>query len=220
MAAVLACGAGAVLSHRSAAELWRLLPPRNGSVNVTVPQRSGRSQRPGIRLHRSTTLTQPQTTRRAGIPVTNPARTLTDLHTCATPDELSRARRQAEFFGYQTETADHKPVARIRNELERRFLRLCRRHRLPTPLVNAPLLGYEVDFLWPQARLAVETDGYEGHSGRASFEYDRRRAAKLAAARYEVMRFTWRQVVEHPDEVIAALRARLTPSLPSLSCRP
>jgi very-short-patch-repair endonuclease len=217
MAAVLACGQAAVLSHRSAAELWRMLRPRRDPIDVTLPQRTGRRQRPGIRLHRSTTLTQPQTTRRRGIPVTCPARTLADLRTCATPNEVSRARRQAEFFGYCVEAVDPKTIELTRNELERRFLRLCRRHHLPSPVVNAPLLGFEVDFLWPHAKLVVETDGRDAHSGRASIEYDRRREAKLAVAGYEVLRFTWRQVLDRPAEVVAAVRARLTAALPSLS---
>jgi len=215
MAAVLAGGEGAVLSHRAAAELWRLLTPRRAETDVTVPGHGGRRQRPGIRLHRSATLTQQETTRRNGIPVTSPARTLVDLRVCATPDELSRARRQAEFFGYRIEAADSKPIAVARNELERRFLRLCQRHHLPRPLVNAPMGGYEVDFLWPQAKLVAETDGYDAHSGRASFEYDHRREAKLAAAGYEVLRFTWHQVLDEPAEVVAALRARLIPALPA-----
>src|SRR6266511_1300992 len=143
MAAVLAGGEGAVLSHRAAAELWRLLTPRRAETDVTVPGHGGRRQRPGIRLHRSATLTQQETTRRNGVPVTSPARPLVDLRVCATPDELSRARRQAEFFGYRIEAADSKPIAVARNELERRFLRLCQRHHLPRPLVNAPMGGYE-----------------------------------------------------------------------------
>ena len=217
MAATKAYGPTAILSHRSAAELWRLLTPRAGPVDVLVPGTSGRSQRDGIRLHRSTTLTQPQSTRRLNIPVTTPARTLDDLRRCATPDELSRARRQAEFYGYRTELAEPSPIDLGRNELERRFVRLCRRHHLPSPQVNAPLLGYEVDFLWGFAKLIAETDGYDGHSGRESFEYDRRRDAQLAAAGYEVVRFTWRQVLYRPDEVIAALRPRLLPALPARS---
>jgi very-short-patch-repair endonuclease len=215
MAAVLACGPDAVLSHRSAAELWRLLSPRRAPVDVTVPRRSGRARRPGIRLHRTTLLTQEETTRRAGIPVTSPARSLADLRTCAFPDELSRARRQAEFFGYRIEGAYPKPMDLTRNELERRFLRLCRRHHLPSPEVDARVEGYRADFLWRAQRLIAETDGYDAHSGRESFDYDRRRAAQLVAAGYEVIRFSWRQVIEQPDEVVAALRARLTPSLPS-----
>jgi very-short-patch-repair endonuclease len=215
MAAVLAYGGDTVLSHRSAAELWRMLTPRRGPVDVLVPGTSGRRQRDGIRLHRSTTLTQRQSIRRLNIPITTPARTLDDLRSCATPDELSRARRQAEFLGYRTQLAPPKPVELSRSELERRFVRLCQRHHLPSPRVNAPLLGYEVDFLWPFAKLVAETDGYDGHFGRESFEYDRRRDAKLAAAGYEVIRFTWRQVLERPGEVVAALRPRLSPPLPS-----
>ena len=91
---------------------------------------------------------------------------------------MSRRRRQAEFFGYRTELAPPKPIERSRNELERRFLRLCQRHHLPSPEVNAPLLGYEADFLWRDAKLIVETDGYDSHSGRESIEYDRRREAE------------------------------------------
>lgn len=215
MAAVLACGPEVALSHRSAAELWRMLTPRQGPVDVLAPGTSGRRQRPGIRLHRSTTLTQQATTRRSGISVTNPARTLTDLRKCASADELSRARRQAEFFGYRLDPPHPKPIERSRNKLERRFVRLCQRHHLPTPLVNAPLLGYEVDFLWPHAKLVVETDGYDAHSGRESIEHDRRREARLAAAGYEVLRFTWHQVTERPYEVIAALRTRLIAPLTS-----
>jgi very-short-patch-repair endonuclease len=213
MAAVLACGAGAVLSHRSAAELWRMLSPRNGPVEVTVARRSGRNRRPGIRLHRSTTFTQQETTRRAGIPVTSPARTLADLRACTTPDEQSRARREAEFRRYPVELADPKPIEMTRSELERRFLRLCHRHHLPSPEVDARIEGYVVDFLWRSPRLIVETDGYHAHSGRATFEHDHRRQAQLVAAGYEVLRFTWRQVIDEPDEVAAALRARLTPTL-------
>jgi very-short-patch-repair endonuclease len=149
---------------------------------MPTPGRSGRNPRPGIRLPRSPTLTRLQSTRRAGIPVTTPARTLSDLRSSVSPDDLSRARRQAEFFGYRIEVADPKPIERSRNELERRFVRLCRRHHLPSPEVHAPLLGYEVDFLWRFARLVAETDGYDAHSGREPFEYDRRREAALAAA--------------------------------------
>jgi very-short-patch-repair endonuclease len=151
------------------------------------------------------------------IPVTTPARTLDDLRSCATPDELSRARRQTEFFGYRVEPFDLKPIERGRSELERRFVRLCRRHDLPSPHVNAALLGYEVDFLWDFAKLVAETDGYDGHSGRESFEYDRRRDAGLAAAGYVVIRFTWRQVLDHAHEVVAALRPRLAPVPPGRS---
>ena len=83
--------------------------------------------------------------------------------------------------------------------------------------MNAGVAGLVVDFLWRRSGLVVETDGYRYHGGRASFEHDRARDAKLAAAGFEVMRFSWRQIADEPDEVVAALRARLTPSLPSRS---
>jgi very-short-patch-repair endonuclease len=213
MAAVLACGEGAVLSHRAAAALWRLLPAPTGRVDVTVPRRGGRKQRRGIRIHRSTTLTQQATTRRAIIPVTTPARTLDDLRRCVPPQELGRARRQAEVFGYRLEDAAAIEPDLTRSELERRFLRLCKRASLPGPEVNARIGDHVVDFLWRRSGLIVETDGYRYHRGRASFEHDHRRQARLVAAGYEVLRFTWRQIVDEPDEVINAVRARLTPTL-------
>ena len=217
MGAVLACGDGAVLSHRAAAALWRLSPPAAGPVDVTVPRKGGRSQRPGIRFHRSTTLTQPQTTRRANIPVTTPARTLLDLRACATVEELGRARRQAEVLGYRLDDAAELEPDLTRSELERRFLRLCDRAALPSPEANARVGAYVVDFLWRHLGLIAETDGYRYHRGRATFEHDRARDAKLAAAGYEVLRLTWRQVTDESADVVAALRARLTPPLPSHS---
>jgi very-short-patch-repair endonuclease len=222
MAAVLACGPNAVLSHRvgtavlshrAAAALWRLLPARRGLIDVTVPGRAGRKPRRDIRLHRSTTLTQQATTRRLGIPVTSPARTLRDLRRVATSEELGRARRQAEVFGYPLKDAAGIAPEPTRSELERRFLSLCSRHRLPSPEVNVPIHDYVVDFLWRRACVIVETDGYRYHSGRAAFEHDYARQARLIALGFEVLRFTWRQVVDEPGEVVAALRARLTPAL-------
>ena len=91
------------------------------------------------------------------------------------------------------------------------------RHHLPSPEVDARVREYVADFLWRPQRLIVETDGHDGHSGRESIEYDRRREARLAAAGYDALRFTCRQVLDHPDEVIAALRPRLVPDLPSPS---
>jgi hypothetical protein len=213
IAAVLACGDGAVLSHRAAAALWRLLPPPTGPVDVTVPGNAGRTRRRGIRIHRSTTLTQQATTRRANIPVTTPARTLLDLRSCVDAKTLGRARRQAEVLGYRLDEASEIEPDLTRSELEGRFLRLCERASLPSPEVNARVGDYEVDFLWRRSGLIAETDGWRYHRGRASFEHDHRRQAQLVALGYEVLRFTWRQIADEPDEVIAALRARLTPQL-------
>jgi very-short-patch-repair endonuclease len=209
MAAVLACGPGAALSHRSAAALWRMLPHGRGHAEVTVPGHGGRKRRKGIRLHRSISLHPAQTTLRAGIPVTTPARTLADLRRCATPDELSKARRQAEVRGYRLDDQGDAEPDLTRTELERRFVRLCRRHGLPLPEVDVRIGGYIVDFLWRDRSLVVETDSYRYHRGRAAFEHDYRRQAWLIAAGFEVVRFTWRQVVDEPEEVVAAVRVRL-----------
>lgn len=218
MAAVLACGPEAVLSHHAAAALWKLLPPPHGPVDVTVRSQGGRKKRAGIRLHRSTSLTQRETTLRRSIPVTNPTRTLMDLQRCVSPQDQARARRQAEVLGYPIDETGLGKREPTRSELERRFLRLCRRHRLPSPEVNAAVGTHIVDFLWRDSRLIVETDGYRYHRGRAAFEHDHRRQARLAAAGYEVLRFTWRQVIDEPDQVITTVRTRLagTPTQPLL----
>jgi very-short-patch-repair endonuclease len=209
MAAVLACGPGAVLSHRSAASLWRLLPTQPRYPEVTVPGHGGRKRRKGIRIHRSSTLHPAQTTLRSGIPVTTVARTLADLRTRVTGDELNAAHRQAEMCGYRVGGQAPPDPDLTRSELERRFLRLCRRHRLPDPEVNVRVGEFVVDFLWRDRWLIIETDGYRWHRGHAAFEYDHRRQARLIALGFEVVRFSWAQVVDEPDEVLAALRARL-----------
>ena len=98
---------------------------------------------------------------------------------------------------------------RIRSELERRFLRFCHRNGLPIPEVNAPIPPYTVDFLWRQAKLVVETDGYQAHGGRQAFEDDRARDAFLRSLGYEVLRFTWRQLEDDPGSVLSVLRRYL-----------
>ncbi|MGH2954890.1 MAG: type IV toxin-antitoxin system AbiEi family antitoxin domain-containing protein [Solirubrobacterales bacterium] len=118
MAAVLACGPDAALSHRSAAGLLGLLRPReNAWVHVTIPGTAGRKRRRGIHLHRSPYLTNPLTTTRNGIRVTTPARTIADLKLTAPAHEVRRATRQAEFLGLPL---DH-PTDGTRSDLERLF---------------------------------------------------------------------------------------------------
>jgi very-short-patch-repair endonuclease len=209
MAAVLALGDGAVLSHRSAAALWDLLPPQNGPVDVSLPSRSGRRQRQGIRIHRPASLNALEITHRRGIPVTSPARTLADLRRSVPTRESRRAVRQAEFLGLAID-----PVLepdRTRSELEYKFLRLCRRHRLPMPAVNLGVGPFTVDFCWVEQRLIVETDGYTSHRGRTAFEDDRARDLKLRTLGYEVLRLSYRQVIDDPAEVADVLRALLMP---------
>jgi very-short-patch-repair endonuclease len=215
MAAVLACGPGAVLSHTSAGELWGMLrsrrPPSPAAVDVevhiTVPSEAGRRKRQGIVVHRSRTLSPDQVNDRFGIPVTSPSRTLEDLRRSLLPRRFAAARREAEFLGLPIHP-DLTPDG-TRSELEARFLALCRRHHLPQPLVNARVGSFTVDFLWPGPALIAEVDGYRAHGGREAFEADRARDTELKLLGYEVIRFTWRQVTEDPRAVAAALRALL-----------
>jgi very-short-patch-repair endonuclease len=207
MAAVLACGAGAVLSHTSAAALWGMLKSAVGPIHITVPTQNGRARRPGLRLHRVPTLLPSQTTRRGNILVTRPSVTLDDLRRTLPEARFRAALRQAQFL--QLPIGDQPGADGTRSELERRLLALCRRHRLPMPEVNVRVGPYVVDFLWRAQMLVVETDGFAAHGGRAAFEDDRARRAELRIMGYEVLPFSYRQVVHEPATVVAAIRAGL-----------
>jgi very-short-patch-repair endonuclease len=222
MAAVLACGEGAVLSHVSAAALWTILPRGRarsssgdrsvlglgvGMVDVTVLGHGGRATRNGIRVHRSATLSLPECTRRLRIPVTRPARTLQDLRGVLSSPKLAAARREAEYLGLPLDALAEPN--RSRSDLETLFFTLCRRHRLPQPEVNVQLDRFIVDFLWRKERLIVEVDGWEAHRSRSAFEEDRARDARLKLLGYEVLRFTWRQIENTPREVARVLRMLL-----------
>jgi len=209
MAAALAIGEPGVVSHRSAATLWGMLSPARTPIDITVPGDGGRRKRCGITIHRSLSLIAGVTTRRGGIPVTRPPRTLRDLHrTVPQPVYLRAARRaldlrlisSADLAGEEEHT---------RSELERLFLRLCRRHRLPQPELNARVGPYEVDFLWRERRVIVETDGWRHHGNRSAFESDRARDARLQTLGFRVLRFTYRQTLTSPAEVVESLRALL-----------
>jgi very-short-patch-repair endonuclease len=215
MAAVLACGEGAVLSHTSAAELWgirrrRRRPSARGEaadVHVTAPKTSGMRNRAGIVLHRSSTLIAGHRTRHHGIPVTTPARTLADLRPLLSPAEFSAALREAQFLRLPVDDRFESDGART--DLEQAMLGLCRRHRLPRPEVNVKVDRFEVDFLWRAHRLIVEVDGWEAHRSRSAFEDDRARDARLAVLGYEVVRFTWRRLTRDGPAVAKTIRALL-----------
>jgi very-short-patch-repair endonuclease len=148
------------------------------------------------------------TTRRNGIAVTTPARTLADLRRVVSVDDVRRAIREAEYL--RLPIGDLDGIEELtRTRLERAFLRLCRRHRLPKPEVNVVIGPYEVDFLWRDRRLIVEVDGYRSHGTRSAFEEDRARDVALTVLGYEVVRFTYRQVTDQPDPVAHALRLLL-----------
>lgn len=231
LAAVLACGRvdplrgtrqtmpvleywGAALSHRSAAELWGLLRPRDGPVDVSIRGDGGKAKRSGIRLHRSHLLLPAAVTSRTGIPATTPVKTIADLRRVSrgkrqliTPRELRRAVRQANVFGLPIEEGDRR--RRERSDLEEDFVALCRRHRLPLPEVNVRIGEHLVDFLWRERMVVVETDGYIYHRGRAAFEDDRSTGLSLRAMGYEVVRIADTQIDEEPEQVADAVGAAL-----------
>jgi very-short-patch-repair endonuclease len=214
MAAVLACGEGAALSHRSAAELWKIRPQRDGRpgesgprVEVTVPGYAGRAEHRGINLHRSSTLGTGERTLRNRIPVTTPARTVDDLHRVLPPAEFAAALREAEYL--RLAIGRRFKTDGTRTDLEARMLGICRRHRLPKPAVNAGIDRYRVDFLWADRMLVAEVDGWESHRTRSAFEVDRARDVRLALLGYEVVRFTWRQIGDDGQGVAKTIRALL-----------
>jgi very-short-patch-repair endonuclease len=208
LAAVLACGAGAVLSHRSAAALWGIRPQSSGPIEVTVPTMGGRTKRPGLLIHRSTCLGPSETTRSIGIPVTTPRRTISDLRRVLPADQIDAAIRRAEVLRLDIGPQPGYAPDLARSELERMVLRICRRHHLPMPEVNARVGPYWVDFLWWDRGLIVETDSYGHHGTRSAFESDRERDVELKLLGFTVLRFTHRQVSD-PDAFAATLAAVL-----------
>jgi len=210
MAAALACGDGAVLSHRSAAMLQRMLEATRGPVHVTVPTSSGRAQRKGIVLHRASTLLPSQATSRLNIPVTKPARTLEDLRRAAPEWLYRKALRQADFLQLPIGESAGGDSDGTRSGLESTFLAFCRRHRLPEPEPNVKLGLYTVDFVWRAERVVVETDTYRTHGGSVAFEEDRERDMWLAARGYRVVRITDTRLKSDPAGLASELRAILT----------
>jgi len=207
-AAVLACGAGAVLSHRSAAELWSMLEPVDGVVQITVPVAGGRARRAGIRIHRHPSLSRAETTAQNGIAVTRPGRTLADLRPTISAGEFRLAVRQAEIQGLPIDTRALVPDGTT-SELERMFIGLCRRENLPIPETNVRIGRDRVDFLWRESRVVVETDGYRHHRGWVAFEDDRGRDNRLLELGFEVLRFTYSRVADEPEAVARLVRRRL-----------
>jgi very-short-patch-repair endonuclease len=228
MAAVLACGEGAVLSHHSAAALWDLLRPIDGAIHVSVPTTSGLKKRSGIHLHRCLSLSPSRepspspslpseggrgrrllTTYRHRIPVTTIQRTIDDLTTSRMlpPHLLRRAKRQAEHKGHHLDGLESD---RTRSDLEAAFLDLYGRHRIPAPEVNVKLGRWEVDFLWRKQRLVVEADFFAYHRGSVAFEDDYARDLDLRSAGFTVLRFNDTQLEWEPARVAAVLREALS----------
>lgn len=235
MAAVLACGPDAALSHRSAAELWGLRPDERDSVDVTAPGRRGRSPR-GIDAHRHSSLRASDVIRVRGIPCTNVERTLLDLAALVPIWGLRKAVAEAEVLRMLDHAKLrrliqrnrgrrgvarlrlvldelHPQVKRTRSELERRFLRMCVRADLPSPEVNASLeidgRRLEPDFLWRDAGLIIEADGRRYHDTDSAFQLDRRREQRLQLAGWRVSRCTWEQVENESRRLAETIRGLL-----------
>jgi len=227
MAAVLACGEGAVLSHHSAAALWELLRPIDGAIHISIPTTSGRTPQRGIHLHRCpslATLRGPSpspsslpseggrgrrrlTTYRHNIPVATIQRTIEDLDGTVPAHLVRRAIRQAEHRGLHLDGIESD---RTRSDLETAFLALYRNHHIPPPEVNVRLGGWEVDFLWRKQRLVVEADFFAYHRGSVAFEDDYARDLDLRSAGYTVFRFNDTQLESESARVAAVLREALS----------
>jgi predicted transcriptional regulator of viral defense system len=235
-AAVLACSAGSVVSHRSAAALFELRLRTTAWVDVTTPGSTAR-RRAGIHIHSGATLTPSDVTLIDDIPATTLARTLLDVAQDATRREVERACDEAELRRLLNMRAIDDVLARAtgrrgarlladvlathrvgstltRNALEERFLAICRDIERAPDAVNQWIAypqggGAEADFVWRAERLIVEVDGRDPHSTRRAFEHDRRRDQQLALRGYRVIRFTWRQVTHDPAYVAATLTTLL-----------
>jgi very-short-patch-repair endonuclease len=198
---------------------------------VTVP-RLGARTRPEIRVHRPRILRADEVTVHHSIPVTTPGRTVLDLAATLSERALERALDHAEIqplTDYPALNAiarahpghrgarkltemlrrHHAGTTLTRSELEERFLELCRHSGVPRPRVNAWVAGLEVDFVFAEARVAVETDSRRHHHTRQAFERDRHRDATLTRAGYRTLRFTHDQIASTPDEVAATVAAAL-----------
>lgn len=227
MAATLACGDGALLSHRSAAVLWGLMGWAGASVEVTSA--TGR-RRPGIVVHEGAVVNKDRAEVGA-IPVTSVARTLFDISEIVDESRLERAFEEADRLGLlrmrELEAVcvrspgrrALRPIRRLidearapettRSPLEDRVIALCRTHDLPMPVTNVDVLGHEVDAFWPRERLIVEADSVAFHSHRAAFERDRARDAARQAEGYRVIRLTHRRLERNPSAIADELRRLL-----------
>jgi hypothetical protein len=234
IAAVLSSGAGAVLSHRSAAALWGIRESASGSVDVTVSRKSRSSAL--IRRHHCT-LPQDEVTVCEGIRVTIVPRTILDLAASSSTDRVENAIRQAEYHRLYDRLSladminrypgqrgvrrvrvalariEALPAGRTRSRLEERFLPFLRRYGLPRPRLNDWIMveeeRFQVDCHWFGTGQVVELDSWEAHGTRSAFRDDRTRDRILRTAGYDVTRIAWAQLDDEPEAVAADLRKLL-----------
>lgn len=242
LAAVLACGPNALLSHVSAAWLWGLTKTSPLPAAVSTPIH--RKRRPPLQLHEARSLALEDRALREGIPVTALPRTLIDLAASVRSDWLEKLVERSEELGLfdlaavedlLSRTAGHhghrqlrraialyRPTSFTRSGLEKRFLELVMEAGLPQPHTNYVEHGFELDCYWPELRFAVELDLFETHGTRAAFERDRKRQEDLLLLGITMTRVTGPRLEREPEEVIkrvarllserARYRASSTPS--------
>jgi hypothetical protein len=233
MAAVLACGESACLSHRSAGALYGICEEQNGVAEVSV-RHSGKIERPGLRVRSRPSLPSQNVGALHRIPITSPVQTMIDLATELPTKLLARAVNEAdkleviladdlrtELDAYAGVPGAKRLVALLdrdtfvltQEELERLFLPLAREVGLPLPLTGEILNGYEVDFFWPELKLVVETDGLRYHRTPSAQAKDARRDQAHTAAGYTRLRFTHHQVkyeAGYVKRILGETAARLT----------
>lgn len=229
MAAVLACGPGAVLSHRSAAWLWGLVREYSALVEVTVPARGHR--RAGIRVHHATTLSRKDCTTEERLPATTLARTLLDIAATEPWRPLERMIERADRLGIldlieidsmltrmpkgrgsprlRRASALYREPIVARALTERRFLALIRKAGIPPPAINTFVAGHEIDAYWERERFAVELDGWDTHRTRAAFERDPLRLEEIKLAGIDAIRITARRIEREPGRVAKRLELLL-----------
>jgi hypothetical protein len=227
MAAVLACGEGAVLSHRDAAALWAIRQSARPAIDVTAPR--SREGHDGITLHKVRRLDPRDCTLVDNVPVTTVPRTLLDLAEVVSVRQLQRAFEQAERLelidlravdelierspgrhgvkALKTVIEVLRPLPFTRSDFERDFLELCRELGLPEPAMNVWLAGHEVDCAWHDRRLVVELDSRTWHEARAAMERDRVRDADLLVAGYRTLRITYSRFYRERAAVKRTLEA-------------
>jgi very-short-patch-repair endonuclease len=233
MAAVMACGDDALLSHASAAWVWGLRPePEHNRVDVAVPGRHVRSRK-GIRVHRTEHLDPRDVRTHHGIPITSAARTILDIGPDLEERELERAFDEAVvrklltvwqmrhvLERYPRRPAcglirhliqSGRPTTATRSGGEEELHRLIRKAGLPEPEVNARIGRWTVDFLWRREGLVVEVDGHDYHSSRWALDRDHTKDADLRGRGLEVLRFTGRKAKREPLVALAAIAAALRP---------
>jgi very-short-patch-repair endonuclease len=227
MGAVLSCGPEAVLSHESAAALWRIRSEYGRKIHVSMPLGSDHRQS-GIAAHRRSSLPVRDIARRKNVPVTSPVLTLIDLATRLRAGPLEAAINEAAKLdlvsppSLRTELEprrgqrgvpalkailDRATFVLTGSELERRFVRIAARAGLPRPETQRRVNGFRVDFFWPALGLVVETDGLRYHRTAEQQARDRLRDQAHTAAGLVPLRFTHWQIRYDPRHVEGIVRA-------------